>query len=87
MNQTRLGELVGVEQSTIAGWETGKRYPESHDAFERLAVALGCDVAWLRYGVELTPESLGLLVRIQQLPPADRALVESLIDSLQRRTA
>ena len=88
ITQTTLAEAVGVEQTTVAGWEAGKRYPERADTFDRLAEALSCHPAWLRYGIDVADDAALVLHRkLQALPDGDRAAVVALIDSLSRRSA
>lgn len=47
MNQTQLGQAVGVSLRTVRGWEVEGRYPKQHDLYQKLADTLGCDVAYL----------------------------------------
>ena len=47
MNQTQLGQEVGVSLRTVRGWEVEGRYPKQHDLYQKLADTLGCDVAYL----------------------------------------
>jgi DNA-binding XRE family transcriptional regulator len=47
LNQTQLGDLVGVNQARISAFERGKWHP-SDDFIERLAQALGCTIADFR---------------------------------------
>lgn len=89
VTQEQLGETLGVGQSVITMWETGRRYPEGEDTFERLAEALRCNAAWLRYGVgDPTPADAEIAARLAALSDADRAAVLALVTSLTtRRTA
>lgn len=88
LTQTVLAEKVGVEQTTMAGWEAGRRYPERADTFERLAEALVCHAAWLRYGIDVTDTAaIELHRKLQSLSDGDRSAVLSLIDSLSRQSA
>ena len=41
--QTQLADKLGISQSTIAMWETGKAYPRA-DMLPAIAVALGCSI-------------------------------------------
>lgn len=88
MTQTTLAEAIGVEQTTIAGWEAGRRYPERADTFELLAQALSCHPAWLRYGIDVSDDAaLALHRKLQALTDGDRAAVLALIESLSRKSA
>lgn len=41
--QTQLADKLGISQSTIAMWETGKAYPRA-DMLPAIAMALGCTI-------------------------------------------
>jgi len=43
LTQQRLGELLGVVQSTVAMWETGESMPRA-DKLPELARILGCTI-------------------------------------------
>jgi transcriptional regulator with XRE-family HTH domain len=47
LNQTQLGEAVGVSLRTVRGWEKEGRYPKQHSLYQKLADTLDCDVAYL----------------------------------------
>lgn len=86
ITQEQLGETLGVGQSVITMWETGRRYPEGEDTFERIADALRCSAAWLRYGVgDPTPAEAEIATRLASLSEADRAAVLALVTSLTTR--
>ncbi len=40
LTQTALAELVGVRQASVAGWESGKKFPTC-ESLTRLAAVLG----------------------------------------------
>ncbi|HRW29046.1 MAG TPA: helix-turn-helix transcriptional regulator, partial [Emcibacteraceae bacterium] len=54
INQTALGNLMGVKQSTISRWEAGIDEPE-HDHLRALADYFDCSVDYL-LGTESLPE-------------------------------
>lgn len=41
--QTQLADRLGISQSTIAMWETGRAYPRA-DMLPAIAAALGCSI-------------------------------------------
>lgn len=41
--QIQLAETLGISQSTIAMWETGRAYPRA-DILPAIAAALGCSI-------------------------------------------
>ena len=43
LTQTELATLLGVHQSTVADWETGKKYPTG-DKLPLIAKALNCTI-------------------------------------------
>ena len=46
LSQQQCADLMHVERSTIAGWETGRRMPDV-DMMARISNALGIDVSYL----------------------------------------
>lgn len=51
LSQERLGNLVGVGQTTVAAWESGRSTPKPQ-MIEKLASVLGVPKEWLLYGEE-----------------------------------
>lgn len=43
ITQVQLAEIIGVEQSTISQWETGRAQPSLKIA-AKIAAALGCKI-------------------------------------------
>lgn len=43
MTQVQLADALGVNQSTVAAWESGEKYPRAN-ILPALAAALGCTV-------------------------------------------
>lgn len=41
LTQPELGELVGVTKRTIIGWESGERYPQKRELYDKLASVFG----------------------------------------------
>ena len=56
ITQRELSDLLDVERSTIAKWETGKSKP-SPEMCTKLAVVLGCTVDELLKGEEKDAET------------------------------
>jgi phage repressor protein C with HTH and peptisase S24 domain len=52
--QERLAEMVGVGQSTVADWETGKTTPR-HKTLEKVVTALNTSMNYILLGQELGP--------------------------------
>lgn len=88
ITQEQLGELLGVGQSVVTMWETGRRYPEGEDTFERMASVLGCNPAWLRYGAGAEDRAAAdVAEKIAMLGDAERQTILALIESLNSRRA
>lgn len=49
LNQTELGQALGVKQTTVAGWETGAREP-SDSVILSICRVYHVDEVWLRTG-------------------------------------
>jgi len=43
LTQVELALQIGVHQSTVADWETGKKYPTG-DKLPKISKALGCTI-------------------------------------------
>lgn len=69
LNQTQLGELVGVSQSFISKFESNEVSP-ALDTLTKLADALRCDVVDLIKRPPDTPETIWVLW--EQLMPAQK---------------
>ena len=41
LTQPELGKLVGVTKRTIIGWESGERYPQKRELYDKLASVFG----------------------------------------------
>lgn len=57
MPQKRLGELIGVAQSTVASWEKGTNNPGFADV-ERIAAVVGRPPEWIVFGIERPKSAL-----------------------------
>src|SRR5215211_1236944 len=64
-NQTRLGQEVGVDQTTVSTWERGESLPSD---LHRLAGALNVPVE------ELVDRAFGFLTRVERAIVHDRLL-------------
>ena len=85
LTQQEVADQLGIEQSTLSGWEIGRREPETLQMFEFWAEVLQTHPAWLLYGID--PGTVGASTtaqRIEQLNVDDRNAVTRLIDSLSQ---
>lgn len=48
LSQVQLAEIVGVDQSTIASWETGRRNVSTPEMVKKLSEVLGLARKWIR---------------------------------------
>lgn len=92
LTQPKLAETLGVEQSTVSHWYTGKRSPENDEQFDALAAALRMHPAELRYGVTPMTEEVRLREEAwRRLSPANqkamREVIRALTDPSDQRAA
>ncbi len=87
LTQQQLAERVGVTQSAIAAWESGKREVPKGDNLLRLAEALGFDADRLmgtaRTPSEITPEAAQLLAVFRALPKDMQVIAIKLVKALK----
>lgn len=65
LNQRELGEKLGVGQTTVSAWETGKNEPD-HSSLEKMTWLFHASVGYL-LGIESEGPSRGLTREEQQL--------------------
>ena len=81
LNQAKFGELIGVAQSTVAGWENGTR-SVSDAAVRSICREFGISEVWLRTGIgEMRPPN----TRAEELGRAIRELLTDDTDSFRTR--
>jgi transcriptional regulator with XRE-family HTH domain len=84
LNQQQLADRIGVEQSAVSHWETGKRVPVHLSQFDRIAKALECSTAWLLFGVT-TPKDqrvAHVLEVMEKLPDYKVDVIVQVTDTL-----
>lgn len=91
-----LGNLIGVSHGAVGGWVRGKYLPDPI-SLKQLARVTKVKDTWLfrmvgylepeaeNGGLEPDPELEALLDKIMQLPGADRAEIEALLDAKLKR--
>lgn len=87
LTQQQLAEKVGVTQTAIAAWESGKRGVPKGDNLLRLAEALGFDADRLmgiaRAPSEMSPEVAQLLEVFSALPKDKQVIAIKLVEALK----
>lgn len=87
LTQQQLAEKVGVTQTAIAAWESGKRGVPKGDNLLRLAGALGFDADRLmgiaRAPSEMPPEAAQLLAVFSALPKDKQVIAIKLVEALK----
>ncbi len=48
LTQDALGKLIGVSKRTIINYEQGTSYPQDHEMYSKLAMALHCDENYIK---------------------------------------
>ena len=93
-SQQAFADAFGVAQSTVGGWEAGKRRP-NHETTIRLAEFLGVSVDSLLVGdaapsaaqkdspAPMTEGEAYWAERLNGLTPPDQALVASIVDGFE----
>lgn len=79
LTQAKLGEMLDVSQGAIGHWLSGRRSPDTLEAYERLAKALRVDPAWLLYGVDRDKEVFEAAQRLNNLSEERRKAIIALI--------
>lgn len=82
-----LGKKCGVDRSTVNKWEKGVVENMKQSMIMKLSTALECSPIWLcGWSDDLTEDQgrkdASLLLKIKQLTPQNRAIVESTIDAM-----
>jgi|SRR6266851_2376791 len=90
LTQTKLGELIGVGQTTVSQWETGHNNVGIED-IKKVAERTDHDPIWLAFGNQtMAEDEARLLAAYRQLDPARRVAVLTMLgadaDDKQRRT-
>lgn len=89
-----LGDLIGVSHGAVGGWVRGKFLPDP-SSLRQLAKVTHVDDVWLFRMIgylapsenepERDPEIDGLIDRIMQLPPGERAELEAIVELKLKR--
>lgn len=61
-SQKAFGEMVGVSQSTVGRWESGKRAPDA-DELSRVCARFNLDPQWLLNGTGVPPDGFDAVER------------------------
>lgn len=87
LTQLQLAEFVGVTQTSVAAWETGKRGIPKGDNLLKLAEALGFDAGELIGQVQESPkgssEEIHLLAAFRTLPKDRQLIAIKLVEALR----
>jgi len=84
MSQQDVADHFGITDKAVSGWETGASKP-SLNKLPKLARKLRVPVAWLLEGPGDPPSPDDLQVRIEALPPGERAVLTTMIDALHSK--
>lgn len=86
LTQLQLAEYVGVSQTAVAAWETGKREVPKGDNLLKLAEALGFDAGELMAATRKSPnestEEVHLLAAFRALPKDRQLIAIKLVQAL-----
>ena len=81
LTQKQLSEKIGVAQSNLARWETGRRNPKL-ESLQRIAAACGVPADWLLSNKsEIAAIKAGLFNRPQTCKSVFSQIPQSLLDS------
>ena len=88
IEQKELGKKIGISPNTISNWETGRSRPDIN-LIPAICGALQVSLSEL-FGIEdpeegksrLAPREQGLLDRYNRLRPGNKAVVDSMIDTM-----
>ena len=88
IEQKELGKKIGISPNTISNWETGRSRPDIN-LIPAICRALQVSLSEL-FGIEdpeegksrLAPREQGLLDRYNRLRPGNKAVVDSMIDTM-----
>lgn len=87
LTQLQLAEYVGVSQTAVAAWETGKREVPKGDNLLKLAEALGLDASELLtatgHSANESIEEVHLLAAFRSLPKDRQLLAVKLVEALK----
>lgn len=86
LTQLQLAEYIGVSQTAVAAWETGKREVPKGDNLLKLAEALGFDAGDLMAATQKRPhesiEEVHLLAAFRALPKDRQLIAIKLVEAL-----
>jgi transcriptional regulator with XRE-family HTH domain len=87
LTQLQLAEYVGVSQTAVAAWETGKRAVPKGDNLLNLAAALGFDAGELLtttgQSTKESIEEVHLLAAFRSLPKDRQLIAIKLVEALK----
>jgi transcriptional regulator with XRE-family HTH domain len=89
ITQGKLGNMLGVTQSTIGHWLSGRRAPDTLSMFSKLAAAVGMPAIQLLFGIEpaqvVTKEGAEVARAWETLPEGERVALKTAILMLQEQ--
>lgn len=81
--QAVIGEIFGISAQAVSEWERDQAIPDL-DKIVRLSEALKVPCAWLLEGKGPPPAPDSIDFEIEQLHPAERAVVRSVIETFRK---
>lgn len=81
--QADVGAQFGISDKAVSAWERDDTVPEL-DKIADLAIFLRVPCLWLLKGAGDPPSPDALEVKIEQLHPAERALVGAVIETIRK---
>ena len=81
--QADVGARFGISDKAVSAWERDDTVPEL-DKIADLAVILKVPCIWLLKGAGEPPSPEALEVRLEELQPAERALVGAMISAIRK---